>query len=134
MVEIRLATRDEINGFVPRIYAHLVDEAYGAFEGGARCVGMAGFAVDPDDPLTGSFLASDLARRWAFMDVKPEAKAAGYRILRAISRRLHEVNRTVRVQCGDSPKAERLLRAMSFEPTSETKNGARVWVWQSWPQ
>ena len=86
MLEIRWATREEINANVPRIYAHIVYEAFIALEGSGRCVGVVSFANDPEDPITGSFLDRAYGRRWAYMDLKPAAAKHGYRLIRSILR------------------------------------------------
>lgn len=121
--EIRSASRDDIEAYLGEL-ADQVDEADIALAGD-KAIGMGGFARKH-------------GRLWVFLDVEPAARRFGFRIVRALLRRLHDRNETVFIQC-DGDYAIRFLKLLGFEPTDETitdmRNGTtnlRIWQWRNW--
>ena len=125
-LEIRPASTEEAETFLGEFQCHW-EEIEAAIVVG-EIVGMGGFARHPDHR----------ERLWVFLNVMPEARMYGFRIVRRLMRKLHEKNETVFIQC-DGDYAMRILRMLGFEPTDEMitdmrneGNYLRIWKWQSW--
>jgi hypothetical protein len=115
MAEIRPATWAEVLRFNAEPSGHWIASHEG------KDVAMGGFFKWGD-------------RLWAVFDVKPDAKACGVTVVRAVLKALHDRNETVFVQCGENtfPTAKKLLHLLGFEQTDEVFNDLRVYKWQSW--
>jgi len=89
-------------------------------------------AVVDGRPVAIGGLVEEDGRLWAFFNVRDGADAHSVRIVRLLHRglsRTAEVRDTVFVACDAAqfPQAPRLLRLLGFTPTSETRNGLKVW-------
>lgn len=122
-LQIRPAGRDEIAGFLGECAGHAEEADAAVLDG--EIIAMGGFS-------------SKDGRRFVFLNFTAEARRFGYRIARAMLRKLHEKNQTVFIQC-DGDYAEKFLRFLGFTPTDELmtdmRDGTtqlRVWAWQSW--
>jgi hypothetical protein len=119
---IRRATRGEIEAFLDDCAEH-ADEADAAVLNG-RIIAMGGFSTKG-------------SRRFVFLNFTGEARRYGYRITRALLRRLRARGETVFIQC-DGDYADRFLRFLGFTPTDEMMTDMRdgitqlrVYQWQS---
>ena len=119
-LEIRAATPVEIAAYHDDLAKHVIEADVAIV--GNRIVGMGGFCE-----LDG--------RHWVVLNVEPEARLYGVRIVRSLLRKLHTVERTVFIQC-DGGRAERLVRLLGFVPTDEfitdmrtETTQLRIWKW-----
>jgi hypothetical protein len=119
---IRRADRRDIEAYFDDLSDH-VEEADIALAGD-EVVGMGGFSRKH-------------GRLWVFLNVEPSARRFGFRIARALMRRLRARNETVFIQC-DGDYAARFLKLLGFKPTDEMitdmRDGTtnlRIWQWRN---
>lgn len=116
-------TEDEVFEIIGRAQARV----YGAkalMRNEREALGVGGFFEVPDDP-----------RLWGFLDGVPMTPRQGLQVITALKAQLKSFGRDVFVQC-DGDFAARLLKALGFEPTKETRADRRngqekeVWIWR----
>jgi hypothetical protein len=112
------------------------DAFYG--EANGEIVAIAGVWRDPS--TFGSVFDAELGRWLAFFDVKPEARAFGARIVKAIDAYLRTFEGDLYAHHDDRfPEAARILRILKFKPTDELtanpyRSGEKLRVWKRWQE
>jgi hypothetical protein len=103
---------------------------------GDQIVAVAGIWRDPR--TFGSIFDEEVGRWLAFLDAKPEARAHGVRIVKALAARLNHFDDELYIHHDDRfSDAARMLRILKFKPTDEFtpspyKPGEKLRVWKRW--
>ena len=133
MIEIRDATPDEIRGLLGFVPGG-IKLAITAIKDG-KPIGLCGVIRDP--AYVGSILEDE--GRWiGFFQLNELPDNFGFRAIMVMAKRMRELRLPIWVQCDTVyPTAEKLCRALGFQPTDEfcaawrdPKRKLRMWKWQ----